>query len=135
MGQADNLVISWFASELEAEIAWNTPSPAARFCVEGQERAGEERVFCMTPEESDTLGEALAMRALAEEHGWTSITVVTSRYHAFRAGFVFHRCMPPETEVQVIYTEPSLTIGWWLHHVAYENAAFVKAIIETAGRC
>ena len=39
-----------------------------------------------------TRGEARAIGRLARRHHWTSIDVVTSRFHVFRARLVIRRC-------------------------------------------
>lgn len=136
-GDADNLAISWFESELELEEATKGKmrSPAAEYCAVGRAGSATPGVYCFTPERDNTLGEALAVRDLVQEHNWGSVTVVTSSYHAFRAGFIFGRCMPPGTEVQVVPVPLKMGGKYWARTLAYENVAFVKAIFETARQC
>jgi uncharacterized SAM-binding protein YcdF (DUF218 family) len=52
------------------------------------------RVFCLTPKESTTRGEARAFAELADREGWRSVAVVTSSYHAHRAAMLVGRCYP-----------------------------------------
>ena len=49
-------------------------------------------VLCFHPVPYSTRGEARAVARLAANHHWTSVLVVTSRYHIARAGILFDRC-------------------------------------------
>lgn len=60
----------------------------------GQDEPYEVICFVPDPARSGTLGEALAVRSLAEEQGWESIAVVTSDYHLFRTRVLMDRCVP-----------------------------------------
>ncbi|RGE19789.1 YdcF family protein [Leucobacter sp. wl10] len=129
-GRADSLVISW-AGPMPRDAEENAPDEPLdqRLCS-----SGDPRIYCFVPSPSDTLGEATRVRQLAVEEGWKSITVVTSRYHAFRAEFIFARVMPQDVEVQVVHAETELGVRGWLYHLAYEHVAFIKAVFETALR-
>lgn len=56
-------------------------------------------VVCFKPEPSRTQGEARAVARLARKHGWKDIVVVTSGYHAIRAGWLFDRCFDYDVPV------------------------------------
>jgi uncharacterized SAM-binding protein YcdF (DUF218 family) len=50
------------------------------------------RVLCPDPHPYSTRGEAEMIARLSAQHGWTSVDVVTSRYHVFRARMLIERC-------------------------------------------
>ena len=49
-------------------------------------------VLCPKPDPFSTRGEARLIAELAAEHGWSSIVVVSSRFHLFRARLLIERC-------------------------------------------
>ena len=131
-GAADELLVSWFPEEFTADALEH---PEARLIYEVCTGNAGVQALCFTPAPDTTLGEALAVRTLAEDHGWRSITVVTSSHHTFRAGYIFERCLPAETRVHVAAAPVQFTFDTWLYLVAYENAAFLKALVETTAKC
>jgi uncharacterized SAM-binding protein YcdF (DUF218 family) len=50
------------------------------------------RVVCFRAVPYSTRGEARAVARLARERGWSSVVVVTSRFHVTRARILFRRC-------------------------------------------
>jgi uncharacterized SAM-binding protein YcdF (DUF218 family) len=52
----------------------------------------EPHVVCFDASPYSTQGEARAVARLARERGWSSIVVVTSRFHVTRARMLFRRC-------------------------------------------
>jgi uncharacterized SAM-binding protein YcdF (DUF218 family) len=80
-GVAPVLVISdaWSPTWVEANrLCAGRPAPAP--------------VLCFHPDPYSTRGEARSVARLAANHHWTSVLVVTSRYHIVRAGIIFDRC-------------------------------------------
>jgi uncharacterized SAM-binding protein YcdF (DUF218 family) len=80
-GVAPVLVISdaWSPTWVEANrLCAGRPAPAP--------------VLCFHPDPYSTRGEAGSVARLAANHHWTSVLVVTSRYHIVRAGILFDRC-------------------------------------------
>jgi len=53
----------------------------------------EPGIRCVTPEPLTTRGEARLARRLAAEEAWPALTVVTSDWHAHRAGRHFAACL------------------------------------------
>jgi uncharacterized SAM-binding protein YcdF (DUF218 family) len=49
-------------------------------------------VLCVKPRPFSTRGEAEAIERLARTRGWTTVDVVTSRYHVYRARLIVKRC-------------------------------------------
>ena len=128
----DALAISWFPGAYSAGTDWESNDLLEyQLCAE----ADNPQIICFTPEPATTIGEALAVRELAAEYGWTSITVVTSRYHAFRTNYIFDHCVSHNLNVELIYSDHPLGVMAWFKHIAYENAALVKAIFETRANC
>ena len=129
---SDHLAISWIASDahLGGDL-YSRVDLQTDVCVHNV----DPRVICFEPTEDSTLGEALSLRTLLIEHEWTSVLLVTDRTHAFRARYVFERCLPPGTVVNVEVAPLHLTGADWAEELSYENGAVLKAIIETALKC
>ena len=62
--------------------------PSRRVCTTPQAFA----VLCPEPDPFSTRGEARLIGRLAAEHGWSSVVVVTSRFHLLRARLLIERC-------------------------------------------
>lgn len=127
-GVADNLVISFVDSDEPKEGVAAT----ARTLCDGD---GPFRAECFHPDPLTTLGEALGVRELVRQHGWTSVTVVTNTTHAFRAGFIFRACLGPDVTVDVVAARLPTSSCGLARRVAYENAALLKAIAQTRTLC
>jgi DUF218 domain len=56
------------------------------------------RVLCFRPDPYSTTGEAEAVGQLARERGWSSLVLVTSTFHLYRARMLFERCFPGEVD-------------------------------------
>lgn len=59
--------------------------------------------ICLHPEPDSTRAEARATGRLARERGWESIVVVTTTYHASRAGLLFRRCFDGQVDLVAEY--------------------------------
>lgn len=121
-GFAETLVVSTPASQ--------EPGPPT-VCDEKR----KYRVICFAPDPVTTRGEARELRALSQEHGWNSATVITAKFHVSRARVIFQRCFGGELSMVAIDTPmPFVSLpdarGSWLYHIAYESAAFVKTAID-----
>jgi uncharacterized SAM-binding protein YcdF (DUF218 family) len=91
------LVRQGVAPVLAVSDAWSpTWVEANRLCAG---RPAPTPVLCFHPVPYSTRGEARAVARLAADHHWTSVLVVTSRYHIVRAGILFDRCLD-----SVVYT-------------------------------
>lgn len=126
-GLAENLVVSWVpdsisSSAIEPEYGW----------LENQKcrTTTASFVFCPTPEINSTYGEALSVGRLSLEQDWNSVLIVTSRYHVFRTRYIFERTLPSNIDVEVVAAPTELSIKRWIYHIAYENAAFIKATFQ-----
>ena len=57
------------------------------------------QVVCFKPVPGRTQGEAREVARIAGERGWKKVVVVTSDYHAVRAGWLFGRCFGHDVPV------------------------------------
>jgi uncharacterized SAM-binding protein YcdF (DUF218 family) len=69
---------------------WDPAWPEANRLCAG--RPEPFRVICFRPTPYDTRGEARGFTRLASARGWSSVIVVSSRYHVVRAKILFERC-------------------------------------------
>lgn len=81
-------------------------------------------ILCFHADPNTTQGEARAIAALARQHGWRSVILVTSRDHAWRARLWVGRCFDGDVDVSV--TGPSLLD--WPRQIPYQWVATVKAL-------
>jgi DUF218 domain len=86
------------------------------------------QVICFEPSPPTTRGEAEELGALAREHHWTSVLVVTSRYHVSRARLILKRCMPGK--VRMVATPGDMSLGDWAYQFAYQTGGFTKALLH-----
>ncbi len=113
-----NLVISLFAE--------GQPLTQRRYCE--APHAGLT-ITCFRPDPATTRGEAEHVRALAADHGWTSIVVVTSTYHVSRARMLFQRCFAGR--LLMVGTSHGMSVGKWAYEYLYQTGAYVKAALES----
>lgn len=130
---ADTLVISYFPDDVSrgGSGAADDPVPVSNYCESG----GREGIKCFTPEEAATIGEVYSISEMVAAESWDSLTVVTDDYHAFRTRFIFDQCLGDEVDVNVVFSDRDLNVAQWGYHLVYENAAFLKAALQTAVRC
>ena len=87
--------------------------------------------YCFPPDPSTTRGEALGLRELAREHGWTSFVVLTVDFHADRSRFIFERCLrQPVTVLGRYYPDYGRVRPFQL---VYQTAGYAKEL--GLGRC
>ncbi|MFJ5954538.1 YdcF family protein [Paenarthrobacter sp. NPDC092416] len=80
-------------------------------------------LVCFRPAPLNTRGEATALGELIAEHGWQSITVVTSDYHVVRAGTLMGQCTT--AEVQMVGSKPQLSPADWMQRFVVETGGLV----------
>lgn len=88
-------------------------------------------VICFSPAPSSTRGEAQAVGALVEEHGWESMMIVTMRPHMARALLYFQRCF--DGEILMVDDGIARPEDNVIDLFLYESGAFVKFF--TAWEC
>jgi uncharacterized SAM-binding protein YcdF (DUF218 family) len=87
------------------------------------QHVGPAKVICFHPNPDTTQGEAEGASRIAEEHGWSSLLLVTTRDQVWRAHLRFQRC----------YSGKIYGIGapvpWsgWPYAIFYQWAGTIKA--------
>lgn len=87
-------------------------------------------VTCFVPSPGTTQGEAEEVGRLARQHGWTSVIVVTSKYHVSRARVIFDRCL--SGRVEVVSTHETISAAQWAYQYLYQTAGYLKALIHSS---
>ncbi|MQA88163.1 MAG: YdcF family protein [Streptosporangiales bacterium] len=120
--QATVLIRAGVASRLVISNGWDPVWPQAnRLC---RDWPGVQ-VYCPKPRPDTTQGEARTIAALARQHGWRSLVLVTSSYHVQRARLWLRRCHQGEVHVVAARPRASPALVRW---VGYEWVAFVSAL-------
>lgn len=89
------------------------------------------QVICFQPSPSTTQGEAEELRRLAGEHGWTSVAVVTSRYHISRSRLIVGRCF--HGQLRMLVSSEPISVRDWAYQYLYQTAGYLKAELLTRG--
>jgi uncharacterized SAM-binding protein YcdF (DUF218 family) len=83
------------------------------------------RIMCFHADPGTTRGEAQYIGAIAAQRGWSSVILVTSRDHAWRARLRVTRCFHGD-----IYVSTTPLPAWaWPWQIAYQWAATAKALL------
>ncbi|MCU4185327.1 hypothetical protein K6U06_13215 [Acidiferrimicrobium sp. IK] len=119
---------STFPSTLAAQgwapnLVMSLPNPA-QVCPPS---TGSLNVICFKPDPKSTRGEARAIGALARQHGWKRLIIVSGRAQTSRARLRVARCWNGEL-LMVPAPAPS-SVGKRLFTVAYEWGATAKALL------
>ncbi|RBY84518.1 hypothetical protein DQ241_17725 [Blastococcus sp. TF02A-30] len=77
-----------------------------------------------------TQGEARAIGRLLDEHGWRSVTVVSSSYHPARARVLVERCT--DAAVAVKAAHPQASVATWAQYIGHELGGLVEAAVQDA---
>ena len=88
------LVRQGVAPVLVVSDGWSATWPEANRLCAG--RRAPVPIVCFHPVPYRTYGEARAFARLAEQRGWRSVILVSSRYHLLRARMLFGRCYDGE---------------------------------------
>ncbi|MGP3535786.1 YdcF family protein [Microbacterium sp. RD1] len=128
----DGLAPQLWVSNVPADITRQDQSLMTALCREGE--YGDAKVSCFAPLTEDTIGEAGAVADLIQETGAKSVIVVTNVSHSTRVRYLFERCLPAGTRVQLLLVDEPNSPSFRLRRVLYESGAFVKAAIESR-RC
>jgi len=80
-GWASNLVITNVEDNINQRLA--AEAQAGGFV--------KDEIYITKLKVESTVDEAIAVRKLSKQKGWTSLMVITDPYHSFRARFIFRR--------------------------------------------
>ena len=86
-------------------------------------------LVCQTAAPFSTRGEAHMVADLVQKHGWTSVIVVTSRYHLYRAHMLVRRCTQVGLAMRAVDED-----SWWRKAVAIPLEYVKLARAETFQR-
>jgi uncharacterized SAM-binding protein YcdF (DUF218 family) len=78
------------AERYDAELVLS--SSAAILGEERGRRCGVDSI-CVEPEPENTAGEAATIARMAQEQGWSHVTVATADFHTARARYLFRQCL------------------------------------------
>ncbi len=93
-------------------------------------------VICRRPDPSTTRGEAIFTKELIAERHWSTLIVVTWRYHLARADYVFSHCLEPSVPTLVMHAVPRRydnSVPDWAMVYLYQYGGFLKAVAQ--GSC
>lgn len=93
-------------------------------------------VICKRPDPLTTRGEAIITEQLAAQRNWSSVIVVTWRYHLPRAQYVFNRCLNnPRLNVvmRAVPRDYDMSPLGWAEVYLYQYGGFIKAFAQ--GSC
>lgn len=96
-----------------------------RVCSSGTERV---TVICVRPDPSTTAGEGMKVRELAAQHGWTSVLVISWRYHLPRARYIFGQCFDGTTIMRAVPRNYPFSLLDWEFVYLYQYGGFVRAL-------
>jgi uncharacterized SAM-binding protein YcdF (DUF218 family) len=99
---------------------------ALEFCAHPPAHA---EATCFSPSPATTRGEAEEVARLASANHWTSVIVVTSKYHVSRARMIFDRCL--DGQVDVVSAHQTITPLRWAYEYAYQSAGYVRAFLQS----
>lgn len=91
-----------------------------------QPKNPDDRILCVTLDRQNTRGEARAIGRLAASKGWTTITVVTSRYHMTRAETLVRQCTA--AQIASVGSTPHLNLKEWLFRFVEETGGLMDAM-------
>ncbi|MFL6161869.1 MAG: ElyC/SanA/YdcF family protein [Jatrophihabitantaceae bacterium] len=125
LDQALRLAAAGAAGTVVISIGWDKGRQKIAAC--SNDNPGYQ-VICFQPDPATTRGEAEEIGSLARSHHWSSVLVVTSRYHVSRARLIVKRCMPGRVGMVAAPGKPS--IGDWAYQFAYQTGGFAKALLH-----
>ena len=99
---------------------------ADALCQDGALRP--EWLVCLELDTKDTRGEAQAIKTLVRARGWSSVTVVTSRYHLARAGTLIRQCTA--AHVDMVGSTPDFSPKQWLDRFVVETGGLLDAVLR-----
>lgn len=127
LDEALRLAEAGYAGTVAISIGWDKGRRKIAACANDNPAY---QVICFEPSPPTTRGEAEEIGDLARAHHWSSVLVVTSRYHVSRARLIVRRCMPGT--VRVVGVRSDLSLGDWAYQFAYQTGGFAKALLHRA---
>jgi uncharacterized SAM-binding protein YcdF (DUF218 family) len=133
-GQADAIVELGGPGDRDQVALTLAREHRARFLVQSTTAADARSGHCLPPvpdvtilcfhaEPNTTRGEARSIRRLAEQYHWSSVVLVTTLDHAWRARVRVERCFDGDVYVRTSRLPPA----YWPLQIPYQWTATVKA--------
>jgi uncharacterized SAM-binding protein YcdF (DUF218 family) len=120
-GFSDNLVISVATS---GDRGWLAA------CHDGVAGAPAAHVYCFQPAPATTQGEARTVAAMAAQHRWSRVMVITSTYHVSRARMIVQRCY--SHTLLMVPARAGIGLTEWTYEYLYQSGAYLKAMLHRA---
>jgi len=127
LGGYGNRVAAGVRLAQERHVGTVVLSTTARDCAP---RIAGITLICFVPRPLTTQGEGRAIRRLARAHHWDRLLVVAGTTQITRAKLRIDRCYTGA--VAFAGVDPSGVLGW-VHYIAYDEAAMVKALVLQPG--
>jgi hypothetical protein len=125
LDQALRLAAEGYAGTVVISIGWDKGRQRIPACANDNPAY---QVICFQPSPPTTRGEAEQIGTLARSRHWTSVLVVTSRYHVSRARLIVRRCLPGK--VRMVGVRSDMSAGDWVYQFAYQTGGFAKAFLH-----
>jgi uncharacterized SAM-binding protein YcdF (DUF218 family) len=125
LSAAERLVAEGVADQLLISVPATGFGRAVQLCAHPP--AGV-RATCFKPDPGTTRGEAEATRRMAHTQGWTTVVVVTSKFHVSRARMIFDRCL--DGTVETVSAHQSISPAQWAYQYVYQSAGYVRAFLQ-----
>jgi uncharacterized SAM-binding protein YcdF (DUF218 family) len=125
LDEALRLASAHYAGTVLISIGWDKGRQRIPACTADNPAY---QVICFRPDPATTRGEAEQLGLLAQQRGWRSVLVVTSKYHVSRARLIVGRCMPGTVRMLAAPGKPS--VGDWLYQFGYQTGGFAKAFLH-----
>jgi uncharacterized SAM-binding protein YcdF (DUF218 family) len=126
LDQAETLLAQGISNQLVVSIPADNFHGADRLCAAPP--AGVT-AHCFNPDPGTTLGEGREVGRLADQNHWTSILVITSKYHVSRARMIFDNCFAGR--VEVISAHKAISASSWAYQYLYQSAGYVRAFAHS----
>ncbi|MGW0036457.1 YdcF family protein [Gordonia sp. NPDC003376] len=101
-----------------------------RVCSSGTDTI---EVICFAPDPSTTRGEAMKVQQLARQRGWTTVIVISWRYHLVRARYIFGQCFGGNVIMRAVPRSYPASPKYWSYQFAYQYGGLAKAVTLGCG--
>jgi hypothetical protein len=122
MGEAEKLVRDGVSDQLVISTPFGEPGDVCR------NPPARLTVTCFIPDPLTTRGEAQEIGRLAEQHGWTSIAVVTWPTHVSRSRMLIGRCF--DGDLAMVSYDDHMGTQDRINENLYQSGAFLKAFVQ-----
>jgi DUF218 domain len=119
--------LALLAGQRSQQLVVSVPSPARQPGLCRTPPAGVT-VSCFDPDPRTTRGEAEQVRRLAAARHWSSIIVVTSKFHISRARLIVGRCFAGRLEM--VSASEHISFAEWAYQYLYQSGGYVKAFLH-----